>query len=285
MLPAFELLEPGSLDEALAMLAESGGTPLAGGTNLFPDLRARGEANGRFISLSEIAELRHIDHSDGKVVVGAATTLGDILHDSAMKAAAPALVAAAEVFAGSMVRNAATVGGNLCYGSPSADLVPPLLSLDAEVTLTSTRGKRTVPLNAFYLDYKKTVMQSDELLTSVSWMVPEADAANLFYKLGRRRGDAITVTGVAVTLATKGDRCTSVKIALGSVAPTVFRATGAEAMLAGETLSDELIDGAARKAAAECNPIDDIRASEHYRRLTVHALVRRLLTQAWKQTA
>ncbi len=283
MLPTFELLEPKSLDEALAALADGGGTPMAGGTNLLPDLRARGKADGRFISLSEIGELRRIDHGEGRAVVGAGTTLTDILRDPAMPTAAPSLVAAAKVFAGSMVRNAATIGGNICYGSPAADIVPPLLSLDAEVALASSRGTRTLALKNYFLDYKKTAKRPDELLISVSWTLPEPGAANLFHKLGRRRGDAITVTGVAVTLAAKEGKCSKARIALGAVAPTVFRAKDAEDALLGKALTEEMIDAAAHAAADACRPIDDIRASADYRLHTAHVLVRRLLMQAWEQ--
>lgn len=285
MLPTFELLEPKSLDEALAALADGGGTPMAGGTNLLPDLRARGEANGRFISLSAISELRRIDHGEGRVVMGGGTTLTDILRDPALRLSAPSLVAAAEVFAGLMVRNAATVGGNICYGSPSADVVPPLLSLDADVTLASHKGERSVPLDSFFLDYKKTAMRADEVLTAVSWTPPDPGAANLFYKLGRRKGDAITVTGVAVTVVAKGGRCAKARIALGSVAPTVFRAKDAEGILEGEVLTDELTEAAARAAADACQPIDDLRASAEYRSHTAHVLTRRLLRQAWDLAA
>lgn len=285
MLPAFELLEPKSLDEALAALADGGGTPMAGGTNLLPDLRARGEANGRFISLSEIGELRRIDHGEGRVVVGAGTTVTDILRDPAMPTAAPSLVAAAEVFAGSMVRNAATIGGNICYGSPAADVVPPLLSLDAEVTLASIGGTRSLALDEYFLDYRSTAMGPDELLISVSWTPPEPGAANLFRKLGRRKGDAITVTGVAVTLAARAGKCSKARIALGSVAATVFRAKDAENSLLDKVLTEETIDAAAHSAADACRPIDDIRASADYRLHTAQVLVRRLLMQAWDQAA
>ncbi len=283
MLPAFELLEPLSLKDALKALADGDGTPMAGGTNLLPDLRARVNSAGRFVNLSRIEELRGIDHGNGRVRMGGGTTLTDILRDPALRQAAPSLVAAAEVFAGLMVRNAATVGGNICYASPSADIVPPLLSLDAEVTLASHGGERSMPLDGFFLDYKKTVMRAGEVLTAVSWTPPEPGAANLFYKLGRRKGDAITVTGVAVTLAAEGGRCTKARIALGSVAPTVFRAKDAEGILEGEALTADLIEAAARAAADACRPIDDLRASAEYRRHTTHVLTRRLLRQAWEQ--
>lgn len=285
MLPAFELLEPPSLADALKALADGEGTPMSGGTNLLPDLRARVDPARRFVDLSAIAELRGVDHANGRVVMGGGTTLTDILRDPVLRQAAPSLVAAAEVFAGLMVRNAATVGGNICYGSPSADVVPPLLSLDAEVTLASHQGERSMPLDGFFLDYKKTVMRADEVLTAVSWMPLEPGAANLFYKLGRRKGDAITVTGVAVTLAAGRGCCAKARIALGSVAPTVFRAKDAEGMLEGETPSEELIEAAARVAADACRPIDDLRASAEYRRHTAYVLTRRLLRRAWEQIA
>jgi carbon-monoxide dehydrogenase medium subunit len=285
MLPAFDLLEPVSLEDALKALANGDATPMAGGTNLLPDLRARVNSTGHFINLSGIEELRGIDHANGRVSMGGGTTLTDILRDPAMRRTAPSLVAAAEVFAGRMVRNAATVGGNICYASPSADVVPPLLSLDAEVMLASHGSERSVPLDGFFLDYKKTVMRAGEVLTAVSWTPPEPGAANLFYKLGRRKGDAITVTGIAVTVVAEGGRCTKARIALGSVAPTVFRAKGAEGILEGEALTADLIEAAARAAADACRPIDDLRASAEYRRHTAHVLTRRLLRQAWEQAA
>ena len=284
MLPPFELLEPHSLDQALKMLAASESVPLAGGTNLLPDLRARGEAGGRFISLAALEQLHGIKHSDSRVLMGARTTLSDILHDPMMPTAAPALVSMAKVFAGTMVRNAATVAGNICYGSPSADVVPPLLSLDAELTLASAAGERTLSLNDFLLGYKKTARRPDELLISVAWVPPAAGTANLFYKLGRRRGDAITVVGVAVTITIENGNCTKARIALGSVAPTVFRAQEAEEALVGGPLTATTIGTAAQAAAQASRPIDDIRASADYRRHAVHMLVRRLLTEAW-QTA
>ena len=284
MLPPFELLEPHSLDQALKMLAASESVPLAGGTNLLPDLRARGEAGGRFISLAALEQLHGIKHSDSRVLMGARTTLCDILHDPMMPTVAPALVSMAKVFAGTMVRNAATVAGNICYGSPSADVVPPLLSLDAELTLASAAGERTLSLNDFLLGYKKTARRPDELLISVAWVPPAAGTANLFYKLGRRRGDAITVVGVAVTITIENGNCTKARIALGSVAPTVFRAQEAEEALVGGPLTATTIGTAAQAAAQASRPIDDIRASADYRRHAVHMLVRRLLTEAW-QTA
>ncbi len=283
MLREFELDMPGNLQETLARLP--GGTLLAGGTNLLVDLRARREDAERLIWLGNIDGFRDIKIEDGRVIIGGGTTIGDLLRHPAMAEAAPSLVAAARVFGGQMVRNQATVAGNVCSGSPAADTVPPLLSLDAEVHLTCSTGSRTVPLNDFYTGFKTNQRKHDELVTGLSWAAPGPHTANLFYKLARRKGDAITVVGVAVTVTRDGDRCTEARIALGAVGPTVFRAKDAEAMLTGEPLADDLIDSAARKAMEESSPIDDLRASADYRRHCIHVLTRRLLKQAWEDAA
>ena len=286
MLPPFDLSQPQSLADALQALAGNGDTrPLAGATNLVPDLRGKRETCRDFVSLEALDELRYIKRDGDRVTLGARTTIADILDDRGIKTDAPALYAAAEIFAGSMVRTAATIGGNICCGSPSADTVPALLTIDAEVTLSSAGGERTVSLDKFYTDYKKSVMRSDELLTSVSWNVPSQNSANLFYKLARRKGDAITVTGVAVMIAAEDGVCSCARIALGSVAPTVFRASAAENLLAGKALDEGIIEQAARAAADQCAPIDDIRASADYRLQTAFSLTRRLLTQAWRQVS
>ncbi|MCP4997226.1 MAG: xanthine dehydrogenase family protein subunit M [Hyphomicrobiales bacterium] len=286
MLPPFDLYQPQSLADALQALAENGEMqPLAGATNLVPDLRGKRETCRNFVSLQALDDLRYIKRDGTRVTLGARTTIADILHDHGMETDAPALYAVAGIFAGTMVRNAATIGGNICCGSPSADTVPALLTLDAEVTLSSASAERTVPLDEFYTDYKKSVMRGDELLTSVSWNVPPENSANLFYKLARRKGDAITVTGVAVLIAAEDGVCSRARIALGSVGPTIFRAKTAEAMLTGKALDEDIIEQAARAAADQSSPIDDIRASAGYRLQTAFSLTRRLLTQAWKQLA
>jgi carbon-monoxide dehydrogenase medium subunit len=180
-----------------------------------------------------------------------------------------------------MVRNAATVAGNICSGSPAADVVPPLLTLDAEVTLASPGGTRVVPLGEFFLGYRHDARAPGELITGIAWDIPQAPSAELFYKLALRKGDAITVVGVAVALSIEDGVCSRARVALGAVAPFAKRATAAEALLTGQALTPASIEAAAQRAVREIDPIDDIRASAGYRRHTVHALTRRLVTQAW----
>lgn len=286
MYAEYSLDIPGNLDRALENLAEAraGGrriVALAGGTNLIVDIRAGRERPERVVGLSSVGELSGIEAGAARVTVGARTTVTELLASRDIAASAPSLIDAARLFAGQMVRNTATVGGNIACGSPAADLVPPLMSLDAEVTLASKSGVRTVPLDGYFLGYMKDARRPDELITKISWPRLPADAVNSFYKLARRKGDAITVTGVAVAVAEKGGKCAMARIALGAVAPVVMRAKAAEAMLEGQALTPELIAVAAASAAGECSPIDDIRASCGYRRHTVEALTRRLVSQAW----
>jgi CO/xanthine dehydrogenase FAD-binding subunit len=282
----FDLIIPETLDAALAALAETngaGGTlPIAGGTNMIVDLRARRVAPERLVSLGKLDGLRGIRIEDGRLRMGARTTMTDILHHPGLAEHAPSLVEQARVFGGQMVRNAATVAGNICSGSPAADVVPPLLALDAEVSLASTGGTRVLPLSEFFLGYKEDARAPGELMTEIAWDLPPANSSNHFYKLALRKGDAITVVGIAVALTVEAGACTGARIALGAVAPVVKRATAAEDMLSGRPLSPALIDAVARQAVEDVNPIDDVRASAEYRRHCVHALTRRLVTQAWQ---
>lgn len=279
----FDLLVPEKLDQALTMIGDAKTTndcsPLGGGTNLVVDIRARGEAPATLVSVARLPGLRGIEITDDTVTMGGATTVSDILRDPRMRDVAASLVEASGMFAGQMVRNTATVAGNICCGSPAADLVPPLLTLGASVTLRSAAGERTLPLDGYFTGYKTSLRKPDELLTAISWPNPAAKTASRFYKLGRRKGDAITMVGVSVQVSLKDGVCSDVRIALGAVGPCVFRAKTAEAVLNGKAPTAELIEQAALKAMQESTPIDDVRASGAYRKQQVQVLVRRLLNQ------
>ncbi len=283
MIADFALETPKSLDDALALLApadDGARAPLAGGTNLIVDIRAGREQPSLVVNLGDIDALRGIEADGDGIALGARATVTDLLESPAIAETAPGLVEAARVFAGQMVRNAATVAGNIACGSPAADLVPPLMTLDAEVALADAKGERVVPLADYFTGYRADVRRPGELITRIRFPRLPARSVHSFYKLARRKGDAITVTGVSVAITMDGDRCARARIALGAVAPTVFRAREAEAALEGRALTPALIDEAARAAAAAARPIDDIRASAAYRRHTVEVLVRRLIAAA-----
>ena len=288
MFAQFDLEIPGRLHDAVHLLANGNGAgtmAIAGGTNLIVDIRARRVSPGRLVSLSRIDELRGIEISGSRMTLGGRATVSDLVRSRAIAVHARSLLDSARVFAGHMVRNTATVAGNIACGSPAADLVPPLLSLDADVTLRSASGTRSVALADYYTGYKKDVRRHDELITAIAWNVPARRSVNRFYKLARRKGDAITVVGVAVTVEVDAGVCSRARIALAAVAPFPMRAKEAEALLEGKRLTPALVEEAARKAAAECSPIDDIRASAEYRRHGVHVLTRRLVGEAWAHLA
>jgi len=286
MSPEFNLDLPESLPEALDALADYAPdvAPWAGGTNLQVDMRAGAYRVGNVVGLDRVAGLHDIRQENGSVHLGARVTLADVLREPLLKEAGPSLVESAWHFAGAPIRNLATVAGNVAYGSPAGDAVPPLMALGAEVMLQSKSGARTVPMEEFFVHVRKTVRQPDELITALRWPVPPTHSAEAFYKLGLRKGDAISVVCVAVQLVRGEDGgCSQARIALGAVAPVVIRAHEAESKLIGESLTPSLIGEAAREAAKECSPIDDIRGSAAYRRRMVEVLVRRTVTQAWNE--
>lgn len=282
MYPEFDLAVPGTLEGALAELnnGQASVLPIAGGTNLVVDMRARRISPDKLVCLNNIAGFRDVKVIGGRVEIGGGTTISDILYSGDMPTQAPALFAAAEAFGGQMVRNTGTVAGNVCSGSPAADTVPPLLTLDAVLTLSSQSGDRDVPLSDYYTGFKQDVRRPDEILSKISWNTPPGNSVNLFYKLGLRKGDAITVAGVALLLEIQDGVCQKARIAMNSVAPVVTRAETAERLLEGQAVTGKLIEQAAACAAGESAPIDDIRATAEYRRHSVQVLTRRLLTRA-----
>jgi carbon-monoxide dehydrogenase medium subunit len=212
-------------------------------------------------------------------------TLSALLESQLIADHAPVLRQAAAVFANPLVRNRATLGGNLGDASPAADTAPALLVLDAEVILESLNGgMRTIAIDDFFVGVRKTARRPDELITAVRLPILPAHSAANFYKLGLRKADAISVVGVAVRLTRdEAGHCTAARIALGSVAPRPLRAHAAEELLIGKPLTAEAIAEAARMAAEAASPISDVRASADYRRHTAGVLARRLLAQAADQ--
>lgn len=282
MLPEFDLLMPQTLPEALDLLAEGAPdiTPLAGGTNLLVDIRGGRHRPSVLMNIAGLDELRGIRQEDGHLVVGGGVTIAELLDDPQIAQHASVLREAAAVFAHPLVRNRATVGGNLVDASPAADTAPPLLVLDAMVELVSKKGARRVPLEEFMVGVRETLCQPQELLAAVRWPVPPPHSAGAFHKLGLRKAAAISVLSAAVMV--EGDEsgcCRQARIALGAVAPRPIRARDAEDLLRGQPLTSETIAEAARLSAEATCPIDDIRGSAAYRRRAVEVLVRRLLTK------
>lgn len=280
LLPRFEYRHATSLLQAATLLAENPeARPLAGGTDLLVDLRERRQQPRLLVDISELPELRGIVVEDAAVRIGGGVTVGELLASALVAELLPGLRHAARDFADFLTRNKATLGGNLANASPGADLVVPLLALDARVVLGGPGGERALTLDEFLVGPRRTVLRPGELVQSI--VVPVRPGRQSWYKLGLKRGGAIAVVSVATWLGLDGTgRCTGARVALGAVAPRPFRATEAEAALEGGPLTPDRIARAADLAAAAARPITDVRGGSDYRQAMVRALVARGLGPA-----
>jgi CO/xanthine dehydrogenase FAD-binding subunit len=278
-----DALSPGSLAEALEMLSRDGGRgtiPIAGGTNVVVAIREGMHWGKALIDVSRLDELGGVRREGDEMVVGGATTLATVLESELIAQHGRPLHQAARVFANPLVRNRATVAGNLVDASPAADTAPALLVLGAEAELASAAGNRRVPLDQFFLGPNQTVRRPDELLVAVRWPVPSLRSAGAFQKLALRKGTACSVLGVAVMIAVDDDGTIArARIALGAAAPRPVRARAAEEALVEGHLTGTVIHAAAQLASEAAEPIDDVRSTGDYRRRMVSVLTRRLLTQ------
>jgi CO/xanthine dehydrogenase FAD-binding subunit len=281
-----ELYRPQTLAEALTLLAEHGtnGKPIAGGTNIVGELRdghSFPNNSKALVDLSSLQELHGICLQDGYLVIGGGTTITELIENPLIAAHAAVLKEAASQFANPLVRNRATVAGNLVDASPAADTAPPLLALNAEVQLMSQAGKRWMKLEDFITGVRRTALQPGELMFALRWPVPAARSGGAYTKIGLRKADAISILSAAVMVEVdEAGLCKQAGIALGAVAPKPFRAQAAEALLVGKALEPGLIAEAAQLAAEACRPIDDIRGTAAYRKRITAVTVRRLLVRA-----
>jgi carbon-monoxide dehydrogenase medium subunit len=272
---------PNSLDEAVELLGR--GAPsariVAGATDLILELE-RGVRPG-------VETLIDVTRLDGLAAIGIGPDswahLGPMVtHNLAAGSAllvdrAYPLARACWEVGAPQIRNRGTIAGNLITGSPANDSIPPLMALDARLTLRSSSGERSVALDGFYTGVRKTVMAPDELLTDIAFRPLSASDRGTFVKLALRRAQAISVVDVAIVLRLRGNEVSEARVVLGAVAPTVFRATTAEGRLVGKRLTRQAMEEASALAAAEARPIDDLRATAEYRREMVRVCTLRAL--------
>ena len=269
-----DYLVPADVAAALEMRG-AGFAVLAGGTDLYPQHVGR-PLTRPVIDIGELSELRGVEETPDSYRVGALTRWTDVAA-AALPACFDGLRAAAREVGSVQVQNSGTVGGNLCNASPAADGIPPLLSLDASVELTSVIGSRVLPLAAFLTGYRQTALRSDELLTAV--LIPRGveDARSAFLKLGLRRYLVISVVMVAVVVALDpGGRIAEARVAVGACSPVAQRLGSLESQLVGRS-TDELDTVAIGEHLWTLSPIDDVRATAAYRREAASVLVRRAL--------
>ena len=256
--------------------------PVCGGTNLIVDVRDGKLKPEILIDLSGVSELKGISVAETEIIVRAGTTIAELLACSAIEEHAAVLSAACQTFANALVRNRATIGGNLINAGPCADTAPALLVLNADVTLASVSGTRRMPLSEFLLGAFQTARRPDELLTEIAFAIPPKNAASGFRKMGLRRISCMAKVDLAVYVERdEAGLCQDVRIAQGAASAIAIRVPEAEAALTGGHLTTDRIDEAARLAEAAAQP----RAGSEYKRQVVHGLTRSLLTEIMKGEA
>jgi carbon-monoxide dehydrogenase medium subunit len=270
---------PTEVGEAVSLLAEHGerATILAGGTDLVRAINYHELWPEVLLYVGKL-DLDFVREEDGKLVLGAGTPVAKLIEDELIVDKFPILAEAASQLGTVAIRTTATIGGNLGNASPAADLVPPLMVMDAELKLVSAEGERVVPIEDFFTGPGETVLEVGELITEIH--VPLAEGETAFLKVGMRKAQTCAVASAAVRLEMDGSECADARIVMGSMAPTPLRCKDAEEFLKGKALDEDVVAECAEKALAATSPIDDQRATAWYRKKAGKALVARALAQA-----
>lgn len=283
----YALVVPAALPEALAELARTPeARPFAGGTDLMVVLEAGHLPPGRYVSLQNCRELRGVsDSADGGVSIGALTTYTEIRNAARLTREYPLLGFAARETGGVATQNRGTIGGNIANASPAADTPPVLLVYDAELELISASGSRRVPYARFHHGYKKMDLAPGELIARIHlpasrWLPTSGGGTSYYRKVGTRRAQAISKVCFAGTIRVEHGAVQDVRMALGSVAPTVIRAVQTEEVLRGQPLDANAVAAAGRTLLSEIAPIDDLRSTAHYRARVAQNLLTEFLSRA-----
>jgi len=276
-----ECISATTVEEAVQVLAQAGGSAriIAGGTDLILEME-RGVRHG-LQTIIDISRVHGLDQicldEDGTLYLGPLVTHNHCVQSHLVRERAFPLAKAAWEVGSPQIRNRGTIAGNLITASPANDTITPLMALDAIVVLQSVRGKRSVPLSAFYTGVRRTVMEPDEMLVNICIPGTQVNRRGTFIKYALRRAQAISVVNAAVVLSMNGAVVENAAITLGAVAPVIIHATEAEQYLVGKELTDEVVEKAGELAAKSARPIDDVRGSAVYRRAMVRVVVKRAL--------
>jgi carbon-monoxide dehydrogenase medium subunit len=285
LLPKFDFHEPTSTEEACQIMAELGRNvkPIAGGTDLIVNMKKGIISPKHLVSLSRIDNLKKLELSKDLLKIGACVTAAELAESQKINNTLGALSNGAFSLGSPLIRNLATVAGNLITARPAADLPPPLIAYGATVVLKNNNGERSIPLDDFFIGPGKTIMNSDEILTEILVEKPPDYSGAGYIKLGARKALAISLVNVAAFISLDGQNGSiqMARIVLGAVAPTPIRATSAERVLLGEKPGRDLFAKAGEASVQDSEPITDFRASAEYRRIMVSVLTKRALNLAY----
>ena len=283
----FDYQEPTSLKKVFALMEKHGddGRVMAGGTSMIIMMRQRLLMPKVVISLARLPKFDKISYSakDG-LRIGAGARHRDIELAKAVRQHYPLLHETFRKVAQPRIRNMGTVGGNLACGDPLTDPGASLIALDAEVTLTSSKGQRTLRLDEFFIDYYQTAVEPGELLTEIR-VPPPSRSGWSHIKFTPRSIEDFATVGVAIILRTKDGVCEDVRLGLNSVSSTIVHAKKAEEVIRGKAISENLLKQMGEVAACECDPTDDNRGSAEYKRDLVKVLVPRAVEEALRRAS
>jgi carbon-monoxide dehydrogenase medium subunit len=275
-LKEFGYFDPVKIDDAISILKKFDKRVmiLAGGTDLLNQMKLRQVLPEFILNIKRMKGLEYIRPKKG-LKIGALTPITTIRESEIIKKEYPSLYEAAEWFGTPQIRNMATLGGNICRSSPSSDMVPPLMALDARLRLVGPKGERKVPIEGFMVGIGKTILDR-EILTEIIIPPLGKPSGVAFKKLKRSSADLAKVS-CAIRIALRDGRCEEIRIVLGAVADKVFRAREAEELIRGEKVTDAVIEEAGKRASQEAQPITDVRSTSDYRRQMIEVLVKRLI--------
>jgi len=269
------------LDEALSLLKKHAGSAkiLAGGQSLIPAMRFRLAVPSMLIDINRLNDLRYIEERGDHLAVGAMTLENSLEDSSVVRSSYPLLYDTAVVIADPLVRNMATVGGNIAHADPANDHPATMLAYDATVVAKGPNGERTIPIDDFFTGLFENALGEDEILTEIRIPKPAANSGGAYIKMERKVGD-YAISAVAVQLRLEGDTVKEARIGLTNVSAVPMRAKGAEAELVGKAASDAVLEAAGQAASAECDPSADLRGSADYKRDLTRVLVKRSIQKA-----
>lgn len=283
MIPgAFDYHSPTTLDEAIGLLRDHGDDAkiLAGGQSLIPAMRFRLAMPEVLIDINRLSGLDYLRQEDGYLAIGAMTRESALEESDLVQSRYAMLADTARVIADPLVRNLATVGGNIAHADPANDHPATMLAYGATVVAVGGAGERTIPIDTFFVDLFENSLREDEILTEIRIPTPGPRTGGAYVKMERKVGDyAISGVATQITLDDAGG-LQAARIALTNVNPVPMRASDAEAALTAQGLGDDGLAAAARAAAAQCDPSPDLRGTVDYKRDLTRILTRRALELA-----
>jgi carbon-monoxide dehydrogenase medium subunit len=282
--PEFEYHAPKTLSDAVALLNQYGEDAkiLAGGHSLLPMMKLRFAEPPHLIDLNKIDQLRGIKEEGGMIKIGAMTVESALLNSDLLKEKVSLIPKAVKLIADPQVRNRGTIGGDIAHGDPANDHPAIMMALDATFVLTGPDGERSVKAVNFFHGTYMTDLKENEILTEIHIAPLPANTGTAYFKLKRKTGDWATAAA-AIVLQMNGDKVSMVRIGLTNVADTALRATDAENMLMGQTLSEDLLNKLVDAVTAICNPAEDLRGDAEYKTAMAGVMTKRALLDAASQ--